>query len=297
MERFSQRYGYKPVREALQIDSMDSTLRNSLWNVINFHYWNEVYYNFEALDSDEEYSLETEDNEPIYQLCIKLWMYHFVIPIDGLNTDWRITKEGIKNHFLTCEWYEVYDFIEFISQTYSDDDRNKKFREACNQVLEQEKSAYRFVDEKVTPIIDKEEIDAIETAIESESDEVGAHLNRALELFSDRKLPDYRNSIKESISAVESLVIQVTDKKGTLGKLLKELEDRFDLHKSLRNSFEQLYGYTSDGDGIRHALTQNSKADFEDAKFMLVTCSAFVNYVRGKLNQEEKESDTETSSA
>ncbi len=53
-------------------------------------------------------------------------------------------------------------------------------------------------------------------------------LKRALELFSDRGSPDYRNSIKESISAVESFVIFTTGKdKGTLGQLTKKLETEF----------------------------------------------------------------------
>lgn len=31
--RFSERYGYKPVREIIQKESMDDALKNSIWNV------------------------------------------------------------------------------------------------------------------------------------------------------------------------------------------------------------------------------------------------------------------------
>ncbi len=31
--RFSERYGYKPVREVIQKESMDDALKNSIWNV------------------------------------------------------------------------------------------------------------------------------------------------------------------------------------------------------------------------------------------------------------------------
>ena len=31
------------------------------------------------------------------------------------------------------------------------------------------------------------------------------------------------------------------------------------------------------------ALTETGKVDFNDAKFMLVVCSAFVNFVEGKM--------------
>jgi hypothetical protein len=43
-----------------------------------------------------------------------------------------------------------------------------------------------------------------------------------------------------------------------------------------------MYGYTSDAQGIRHALMDEPNLSFEDAKFMLVSCSAFVNYLIAK---------------
>jgi len=106
-------------------------------------------------------------------------------------------------------------------------------------------------------------------------------------LLSDRNAPDYRNSIKESISAVESLVASVLKpEKGTLGQLIKRLEDEIGLHPALKQAFSSLYGYSSDEGGIRHALTEAERVDFNDAKFMLVVCSAFVNFVEGKMQNE-----------
>jgi hypothetical protein len=35
-------------------------------------------------------------------------------------------------------------------------------------------------------------------------------------------------------------------------------------------------------DGIRHALLEESTLDLDDAKFMLVSCSGFVNYLAAK---------------
>jgi hypothetical protein len=64
------------------------------------------------------------------------------------------------------------------------------------------------------------------------------------------------------------------------------------LHKALKSSFSSLYGYTSDSDGIRHAMLEESKLTFIDAKYMLVACTAFINYVLGKaaeLNLEFEE--------
>ena len=69
-----------------------------------------------------------------------------------------------------------------------------------------------------------------------------------------------------------------------MSQAIKLLKEKHNAHPALLDSFEKLYGYTSDGDGIRHALTEDGKeVDFNDAKFMLVTCSAFINYLIGKL--------------
>ena len=40
----------------------------------------------------------------------------------------------------------------------------------------------------------------------------------------------------------------------------------------------KLYGYTSDEGGIRHSLLEQSSIDEAEAKFMIVACSAFVNF-------------------
>ncbi len=106
------------------------------------------------------------------------------------------------------------------------------------------------------------------------------HINTALAKLSDRKQPDYRNSIKESISAVEPIAKMISgNSKTELPTALKIIRDKIGLHPALEKGFNSIYGYTSDGDGIRHALTEESTCDFEDAKYMLVSCSAFINYL------------------
>ena len=54
------------------------------------------------------------------------------------------------------------------------------------------------------------------------------------------------------------------------------------MHQALEGAFSKLYRYTSDESGIRHALMEGGReVTFDEAKFMLVTCSAFINNVRG----------------
>ena len=67
------------------------------------------------------------------------------------------------------------------------------------------------------------------------------------------------------------------------GVVVESLAARVVLHPALKAAFGSLYGYTSDESGVRHALTEDGRTvDFHEAKFMLVVCSAFVNFVNGK---------------
>jgi hypothetical protein len=111
-------------------------------------------------------------------------------------------------------------------------------------------------------------------------------LYQALTHLSNRQSPDYRNSIKESISAVESLCcIIAKDDKATLSGALKAIGKTTELHPALKEAFQKLYGYTSDADGIRHKMMEEPNLDFEDAKFMRVSCSGFVNYLIVKASK------------
>jgi hypothetical protein len=277
MKLFSQRHGYKPVKNVIQLDSMDSDLRNGLWNALDMYYWSKAGHTH-ALKNDRE----------IYPLIHHLWLDYFKRPTDSISFSWANTYTHIRSYFFSCDWYEVYDFVEFVASHYYDLPVNKEFMKYCNEILERELSGYRFIGEKIAPITAEEEITEIEKALESTDSlrPVVIHLQEALKLFSDRKSPDYRNSIKESISAVEAICILITGRKeATLGQALKVIKDKIGLHPALEKSFSSLYGYTSDAEGIRHALLKESNLGFEDAKFMLVSCASFINYLKIKASK------------
>ncbi|WP_309089930.1 AbiJ-NTD4 domain-containing protein [Domibacillus sp.] len=274
--RFSERYGFKPVREAFQSESMDTELKNGLWNTLHTHFWS--YGN-------NVYVLSGRENSRVYPLVRKIWMDYLKYSLDKLPSGWRDTRVILNHYFFnTAEWYEVYDFIEFVASV----EDSEKFREDCNQVLEKEMSAYRFVGEFIAPIIDDIEINEIETAIGEKTSFAARHLSNALDLLSDRSTPDYRNSIKESISAVESICkLIVGDPSTTLGRAINKLETETGivLHDDLKEGLKKIYHYTSDSAGIRHAIKDDSTVDFEEAKFMLVMCSSFVNYLIAKADK------------
>lgn len=277
MKLFSQRKGLKKTRTTFQVDSIDVELRNRLWNVLKVSYWDNVAGRYR--DSLRDYNI----------LFNRMWHNFFKARLDNMPYYAADILGVLDKYFFGCEWYEVYDFLEFIVNNYPDEIVNQGFMKACNAVLEEEMAAYRFVGGQVTPITSETEISEIDEALKTPLKTVNIHLGNALGLLSDRKSPDYRNSIKESISAVEAICRLIAkDQNATLGQALKKIEDKVGLHGALKNAFSNLYGYTSSAGGIRHALLDEKPSlSFEDAKFMLVSCSAFINYLVSKAEKAQ----------
>lgn len=275
MKRFSETYGYKPIKTVMQFDSMDADLRIGLWNGLAIYYLGEM-------KTIKSFPYVTKS---LVALITILWINFFIAPIDAIPQNPPKAYEEIKKRFFSFAWYEVYDFVQFVVNELG----NKDFITYCNQVLEREVSAWRFVGKKIAPITSKEEITAIEEALKVPRSlrPVAIHLNSALDFMLDRKSPDYRNSIKESISAVESTCTLLAGaKKADLTQALKVMKKKgIRLHPALEQAFTKLYAYASDADGIRHALLDEPDLYLEDAKFMLVSCAAFINYLKLKASK------------
>lgn len=59
----------------------------------------------------------------------------------------------------------------------------------------------------------------------------------------------------------------------------------------MERAFKQLYDYTSDSDEIRYGSIEFVNIASEDAKYMLVSCSAILNYLMEKwIKLSEKRS-------
>ena len=233
--RFSQRRGLKPVREALQTDSMDDDLRNS---------WNEVHHYF--LECQDFYLKECK---VAFIVAYTSQLHFFKRPIS------QIEEGSMKFVSRIMKWYRVVrslGFIEFLRNSKQDVFDDKEFLDNSasdiNSVLERKKSGYRFVGADIAPIVEQHEIEAIQECLEAPELFAGAriHIPSALQLYSNRQNPDYRNSIKEAISAIESAACVIAgNAKATLGAALKLIKKKHDIHPAMGEAFEKLYGYNA----------------------------------------------------
>lgn len=265
---FSEKYGYK-AEKTIQTECISDTLRQRIWN---FFYQSEIKKG--GLSSKRLGQALT--GEPTIEEKIS---DRFGLSVKNTGTGNTVEGKLELKVLRFFSWYEVYDFIE-LHLMYTDNDERVNLVTQYNDLLEQEKSGYRIVANEVAPITNKNEIEAIEQAANTDYLSVNQHIQKAVSLYADKNSPDYENSIKESISAVEAMCCIINGKNTTLNKAIEKLKDKgVHIHPAMEKAFISLYGYTSDESGIRHGGIDFTNAPAEDAKYMLVSCSAFVNYL------------------
>ena len=259
----------------IQIASMNDALKNSIWNFIR------------GVLPDPSFA------RPLREAVTMITDQVLKRPVDEIHvTHQGGPRDWLFKQYRAMGWAEVYDVLEFVVQNVRDVSVQADPRVVAveaNNILARERSAYRFVAGELTQITAPAEIAEVERAAESTAvkglDGAREHLKQALSLYGKRPDPDYRNAIKEAISAVESVVKVINGKRGGgLHEALEAVSGRIELHPALKTGLEKLYAYTSDKDGVRHAIYGDDAAavDETDARFMIVTCSAFVNFLISK---------------
>jgi hypothetical protein len=272
MTSFSERMGFVKPPEFMQLDDMTEELSNLLFNfcVEIFRTFNPSPFEIDFEEISQLQTMQREIND-----LFKRRDGDFRI-LDGVGA---LSVGAVHKSYSGLKWHQKYSFCEYLVKF-----DYPKAVQKLNQILERENSGYRLNEDcQFVPIANQQELDEVSEAQHSTVDMVALHMNKAVTCFADREKPDYDNSIKEAVSALEALAQKITgEKKGTLGALIKKL----DLHPSLREAVSKLYGYTSDG-GIRHAKKDgDEEADFDTAKFVIVTASALINFITVKCSHE-----------
>ena len=283
---FSDTSGIAPRNKTIQLDEFDDDTRTRISNklyellAVVFEHTEDFYYSYRFEDAANSFCKDLINDVFCQRNALR----------SGYSYDWHKVFESINEVIEQATFNEVLDIVEYTCRWLDSSIKQHKgfMFPVFNHLFEQEYVGYRFVNGRIVAISDTTEIDAIEEACCNPVEGCRTQLQKALDFLADRENRDYKNSIKESISAVESICqVIVNNKKATLGEALKQLESQgLAIHPSLKQAFLKLYGYTSDQGGIRHAEGMfESDVTFEEAKFMLVSCSAFINYLISEIGK------------
>lgn len=270
MSIFSERYGYTKPSDVMIRERITPEIQNAICSC------------FDRMERNADYDIHSS-----YYADLQKYLWTEFLYQREAKFDYRMPVATTYLEDKTIQWYKKLDLIDKSIEylVVKNVPYVRYFIADLNHEFEQLHFAYRIVGNQIVEITSKEEIKSIEDAIQISPDNIKLHLGKALQLFGKKPQGDYSGSIQESISAVEALCRQYADG-NNLGKALYNLKKKGIIPNTLYKAFEDLYSYTNDeSTGIRHALMDSSATytpSSAEALFMLVACSAFVNYLEMK---------------
>ena len=279
---FSQAEGLEPLPASLALGKLSPEARSLIWSAV-----------YNDLNKQSEYinDVYLGGNHYISGKWVNILRDKHVgkdfNPVDEFGTDFTFHKKRLKCLIMEGEFNKVFDFLIFVMRHSN---CPYEFSEKIQWALTESRSAYRVIVDGPTiiPNATPEEGEAISAAfaLTQETGFNGArtHLLGAADALN---IGDSAGCVRESIHAVESVAKRLNEDASTeLGPALKELEGKIKLHGALKSGFLSIYGYTSDKDGIRHAMLDDQvSVDSVDATFMLGACASFVTYLINKAQK------------
>lgn len=281
--RFSEKFGYIQPRTVIQTDDLDEQARRQLWDVV---------YLLPGKKLQNPRTGRLGDSI----MTMRLWFFLEQSAESLQRTPESTVLAMMRDNIFNGELYEVMDLLQF----FATPDENIPFGqdayiEAVNNTFERNLVGYRVLGNgDIIQVTSPQEVDSIESALGETAGFPGVqmHLKNALAMLSDRKNPNYAKAVHEAISAVEGVARHYTGEK-TLGAALKKLKDNgVPVHSALEKGWDRLYGYTSDGAGVRHGHVDPAEVDEALATYFVVTCSAFVGYLLKVAQSPEGKSTT-----
>ena len=278
---FSQRLGYTQAPRQLKLNELPDDCRHAIRDLIFRH----VRYLPQSLSQWRRASLwgRASVGADWYTVFEHLHTKHFRLPLDEFP---RVASELLlqcKQILLRSPFYAVFDLVEGILQHES---CPEPFRKEMADLFSHSMLAYRILDDGVPTIVpaaSAQEAESLERELKTlQKANLGGAASHLKKAGARIRASDWAGSVRESIHAVESVARQLDPGNSrTLGPALRALKQRGNLHRALESAFSKLYGYTSDKEGIRHALLKKGEAevDQEEALFMLSACAAFCGYL------------------
>lgn len=267
MALFSERYGYTKPSDVIIRKDITIDVQNAICNCYE----------------------DLEERMGNYYLNLQeyIWTNHYNLRKSEFNKNFHYSNFNLFiNAFESSniKWFQKLDLIDktfafFKLPTCSLDSWIKDtLQNELNDEFVRLNFAYRIIDGYVVEVSSEEEVKAIEEALTTEKESVKKHLRSALEKLSEG---DYRNSIKESASALEAFTRDVS---GESTYSLKWLDkEGIAVHKMIKDIMDKMYYYTCAKEvGCRHSHMDPDSPftpTSDEAVFMLVSFSSIINYL------------------
>lgn len=228
------------------------------------------------------------------------------------NSSWAQDIEGPLNNM---EWYRVYEFLETTYEkllagvvgpsAFPDDSGEGEktvslkevqtyFAHEVNQILAQENLAYEFVNgqfqKRGRPATQQNLARVGSVLTDPGLYQVREHFSKARKYFSNRENPDYPNSVKESVSALEACFQIMTGKPANdFSKAVNSIQgnEPDKMPPPLVSAMSKVHAYRGNAQGAGHASITGSKLTELEAELVLSLSAAFITYLYDLLSEPE----------
>ena len=281
---FSQAQGHEALPPALGLEDLPATARVRIWNLFYTHLGKSAYAG----------RVEGRPRRLIGEwadLLLKVHACHDDRPIDEWDNRFKRVCRALRQRIETSPFNEVFDLIQFVLRQ---GECPAGFGTSMREIFARCGLAYTILDSSVPTIVPAATGTEAETvaAAMRELGQAGltggeTHLRQSADCIGRG---DWPGSLRESIHAVESVARQIAPQETRCLTRAIDLVDRqTPLHPRLKQACKMLYRYTSDEQGVRHALLDRSRARVgaEEAVFMLGACASFASYLWRKHSQGE----------
>ena len=204
------------------------------------------------------------------------------------------------------EWVPSREEAIFLCEPFTQKDSKNSFASSLQGILEWMNVGYRFMPStgKFVNVHSDEEAEEIDKACSGTSGhfaEARTHMKNAVADFWNSET-DNANTVKEALSAAESIVKELTEKKFKPGLRQLEKDGILPPPSTVREkggspvevnhfvkALEEYWGYANPTS--RHGRGKGDEPpDRDTARFLLVTCAAFVNYITARWLAKGKSS-------
>lgn len=208
---------------------------------------------------------------------------------------WDYSREsawdGLVYHLKEVSWMEFFDFVElagkellkkgtspFQAEKYS----YESYRSKVNALFEEDMIGWRLdINAELTRSIPQVLVSRLESTkneIENSFEPAREHYKKAVKYLYQHPI-DPANSVKEIVSALESIGKIITPGASTLGDVLKRMKRSGQHPRLLLEAYEKVYAYANSTPSIRHGHTDTFDVSIREAELMLHTGIALIRYL------------------
>ncbi len=270
---FSQAQGYEEVPETLKLEELNKRARTQIWNLL-----------FSHMEQSTEVGMHNRYISGTWRDILK--STHALYDnraLDDWNERFSAICSNLRNHIENDPFNLVFDRLQFILRVKNCPMQFirglKRVFAACGLAYTIDESSPPTIFPVATPEEGMALLESMQILCQAGLAGSSSHLRNAANNINQQ---DWAGGVRESIHAVESVARKIDPKASrALKPALKSIEIQGALHPALKEAFTSLYGYTSDQQGIRHALLDSpqAKVGADEAVFMLGACASFASYL------------------